>query len=262
MYELQLSPLLLRETGREAGVIPASAFDTAMSIVTNVYVDGFNLYYRVVKNTPYKWLNIAELCRLLLPNHHIQTIKYFTAHVGARPDDPGVATRQEIYLRGLRTIPNLQLIFGKFMTNLRRMPVADTVPPQLISVTHATATGSQVLQLPVAKLAGPQLLMVVRTDEKGSDVNLAAHLLQDGYLKKYDCAVVVSDDSDLAEPLRMVRQELGLRVGILSSNKRPSRSLLPYATFFKRIRSHVLALSQFPPVLTDADGTFQKPPSW
>lgn len=30
----------------------------------NVYVDGFNLYYRALKRTPYKWLNLDQLCRL------------------------------------------------------------------------------------------------------------------------------------------------------------------------------------------------------
>jgi len=33
----------------------------------NIYVDGFNLYYGAVKGTPYRWLNIASMCRLLLP---------------------------------------------------------------------------------------------------------------------------------------------------------------------------------------------------
>ena len=54
-----------------------------------VYIDGFNLYYGAAKDTPYKWLNVAELCRLLLPNDIILKIKYYTAIVDARPGDPG-----------------------------------------------------------------------------------------------------------------------------------------------------------------------------
>jgi hypothetical protein len=53
-----------------------------------VYVDGFNLYYGALKGTPYKWLDIRKLCELLLPNNHINQIKYFTAMVSARPHDP------------------------------------------------------------------------------------------------------------------------------------------------------------------------------
>jgi hypothetical protein len=32
----------------------------------NVYVDGFNLFYRCLKGTPHKWLDPAKLASLLL----------------------------------------------------------------------------------------------------------------------------------------------------------------------------------------------------
>ena len=64
---------------------------------TIVYVDGFNLYYGAVKDTPYKWLDINKLCQLLLPKHTIHQIKYFTARVVARPSDPDQPTRQQVY---------------------------------------------------------------------------------------------------------------------------------------------------------------------
>ncbi|HVH69249.1 MAG TPA: hypothetical protein VM716_15380 [Gemmatimonadales bacterium] len=38
---------------------------------TYVYVDGFNLYYGAVKGTPFKWLDIRQLCQLLLPKHRM-----------------------------------------------------------------------------------------------------------------------------------------------------------------------------------------------
>ena len=41
-------------------------------------------------------------------------------------------------------------------------------------------------------------------EEKGSDVNLATYLVADGFRDLYDTAVVVSNDSDLAEPLKLV----------------------------------------------------------
>jgi len=63
------------------------------------YIDGFNLYYGAVKGTGYKWLDIAAMCKLLLPNDEIVRIKYFTALVHARPNDPEQRTRQQIYLR-------------------------------------------------------------------------------------------------------------------------------------------------------------------
>ena len=90
----------------------------------NVYVDGFNLYYGAVKNTPYRWLNIAAMCQLLLPRDQINQIKYFTALVSPRPHDPGQPTRQRTYLRVLRTIPDLTIILGRFLTHDVTMPLA------------------------------------------------------------------------------------------------------------------------------------------
>ena len=44
---------------------------------------------------------------------------------------------------------------------------------------------------------------VIKTEEKGSDVNLATHLLYDGFRNDYDIAVVISNDSDLLEPIKI-----------------------------------------------------------
>ena len=46
---------------------------------TYVYIDGFNLYYGAVKDTPGKWLDLVALCREILPGKDIRKIKYFTA---------------------------------------------------------------------------------------------------------------------------------------------------------------------------------------
>lgn len=59
---------------------------------TNVYIDGFNLYYGSLNGTPYKWLDIGKLCHAMLPLHAIQDIKFFTARVSARPHDAPLAS--------------------------------------------------------------------------------------------------------------------------------------------------------------------------
>jgi uncharacterized LabA/DUF88 family protein len=206
---------------------------------TSVYIDGFNLYYGAVKDTPYKWLDLDRMCSMMLPNHQIVKIKYFTAHVSARNDDPDKPTRQQIYLRALRTLPNLEVILGRFLSHDIMMPLANPVP------------------------GGPRFAKVTKTEEKGSDVNIAAHLINDGYKKEYDIAVIVTNDSDLTEPVRIVRHELGLPVGILNPHKnQTSKVLAKHASFIKQIRTGVLSASQFPLVLTDARGEFRKPSSW
>ncbi len=108
----------------------------------------------------------------------------------------------------------------------------------------------------------PARARVLRTDEKGSDVNLASHLLRDGFRQEYELAVVVSNDSDLVEPIRIVRQELRLPLGLINPHSKPSRALLPHASFLKQIRRGLLAKCQFPDALADKEGTFRKPNAW
>jgi hypothetical protein len=110
---------------------------------------------------------------------------------------------------------------------------------------------------------GPTHVQVIKTEEKGSDVNLATHLLNDGYRHDYELAVVVSNDSDLVEPIKIVVNQLRLPVGVLNPHvQKPSRQLVECATFFRHIRANALKASQFPSSLTDRKGTFHKPPSW
>ena len=71
---------------------------------TLVYIDGFNLYYGALRGTPYKWLDVAQMCRILLPKHNITQFKYYTAKVSARPNDPLQPVRQQAYFRALMTI--------------------------------------------------------------------------------------------------------------------------------------------------------------
>ena len=206
---------------------------------TNVYVDGFNLYYGCLKHTPYKWLDIAKLCRLILPRDQVNQIKYFTALVSARPGDPDLPMRQLTYLRALATLPEVSIIKGMFLSHPALLPLAP-------------------------KYAGKRRnkVWVLRTEEKGSDVNLAAHLLNDGYKGAYELAVIITNDSDLSEPVKMVRSELGLPVGIINPHKHQSVELKRYATFVKQIHLGALKQSQFPQILTDKDGTFHKPKYW
>lgn len=202
----------------------------------NVYIDGFNLYYGAVKKTPYRWLNLRMLCENMLPNDRVHTVKYFTAQVNARPHDPQQPLRQQMYLRALRTLPDFKIIYGHFLTHSVPMMLTGVIPPQRVWVD--------------------------KTEEKGSDVNLASHLLMDGFKGEYEVAVLVTNDSDLAEPVRMVRHELHLGIGILNPHQHHSVPLKNLATFIKRIRQSDLINAQFPPTLSDSVGPFTKPKGW
>lgn len=141
---------------------------------TSIYVDGFNLYYRTLKGTPYKWFDIKLLVSNLLQSQNkINEIKYFTA-----------------------------IVSGMFDPN------------------HA-------------------------------------------WLDKYDCAVIISNDSDLAEPLRIIREQHNKKIiGLLSPviEGHPSNELQKYAHFVKRIRKGVLKASQLPDKIPGTK--IHKPAQW
>jgi hypothetical protein len=95
-----------------------------------VYIDGFNLYYGALRSSPYRWLDLSALCARMLPGDTAVAIKYFTAMVSARSHDPQKPTRQQAYLRALRTRPNISIIFGHFLTHSVRMVLTGSNPPQ------------------------------------------------------------------------------------------------------------------------------------
>ena len=202
---------------------------------TNIYIDGFNFYYGCIRGTPYRWLNVAAMCRMLLPHDDIRRIKYFTALVTARANDPDKPLRQQNDLRALQTLPNLEIILGSFLSHEVMMPLA------------SPASG---------------YVKVIKTEEKGSDVNLATHLLVDAFRNDYELAVIVSNDSDLLAPIQVVTQQFGKPIGLLNPHKNPSVALIPHVLFVKNIRRGVLKNSLFAPVLADAQGSFSKPPAW
>lgn len=206
---------------------------------TYIYVDAFNLYYGALRHTPYRWLDIETLCRNLLnPKHSIERIKYFTALVTSRPSDLSQHVRQQVYIRALKTNAKVEVILGHFLTQAKRRPLVNPAP--------GASTTAEVLI----------------TEEKGSDVNLATHMVHDAHCGAFDAAIIISNDSDLAEAVRIVRQELGLVVGVLNPHPNPSVTLKRLAIFFKPIRKGVLAASQLPPTLKDCHGEIHKPATW
>jgi hypothetical protein len=147
-----------------------------------------------------------------------------------------------MYLRALSTIPNLTTHFGQFRNRVITRPLA----------AQQSGVGCYV--------------QIIDTEEKGSDVNLASFLLADGYNKDYEQALVISNDSDLTLPIRLVRENLNLSVGVVNPNINPKeytpKELSDAATFVRRLRGNTLRDSQFPLTLSDAHGTITKPAGW
>lgn len=206
--------------------------------ITYIYIDGFNLYYGCLKGTQHKWLDVSKFIRLTLKNFDIVKIRYFTAKVSARDHDPDQPLRQEQYLKALATLADVEIHYGHFLQKAVSLPLASNPSEQV---------------------------QVLKTEEKGSDVNLAVHLVNDAHLGRFATAVVVSNDSDLAGAITIVRS-LGKTVGFIPPHRgqrRPSAHLKKVSSFIRPIRPGVLQVSQFPETIHDAGGSIIRCPlSW
>ena len=209
-------------------------------MITNLYIDGFNLYYRALKETPFRWLDLCKLAETLFPQDSIHRVCYFTARLDARPGNLSQPQRQQAYLRALATLPGLDAYYGVFRSGVKRRPLAEPVPGL------------------------PDHVLVRDSEEKGSDVNLATRLLVDGFNGEYEQAVVVSNDADFAAAMRYVRDNLALRVTLVNPDPRNSspRQLADAATYVKRLWKSHLRRSLLPDTLTDEIGAIRKPVGW
>jgi hypothetical protein len=227
------------------------------------YVDGFNLYYgahdavdalgqATGSHVSWKWLDIEALCRRLVarawPTAEIVKVSYFTARVTRRYPADRATDRQDVYLRALAG-RGVAIIPGRFLPKTKRRPLVSD-PKKMVEVHD--------------------------TEEKGSDVNLATCMLADYFLERaaYDAAVVVSNDSDLAMPVALLRNQ-GLPLGVLNPHRKPTPQLWPKDLgpphFGRRIEIADLQACQLPDPLTDKAGKVvlsrtgsmvRRPPDW
>ena len=254
---------------------------------TRVYVDGLNLYYGAVKDTPFKWLDPVKLVRRVLsPHHTVESVLYFTAHVSGIAD-PGAPKRQQTYIKALRTLPEIEVHFGSFLAKtvwrpLTNLPVAgrriDTPSPVTLPAGNHRVLGSPNQTLPVGvypagtagkkrrRKASPPLTDALiaefhTMEEKGPDVNLAVHLLNDAWNGLFDVAAVISNDTDLVTPIRMVTAERGKSVIVGCPWRWPAASRLrAVASGVRHIRKAMLKAARFPDPIPGT--SISKPMGW
>ena len=212
---------------------------------TFVYIDGFNLYYSL-KNTSYKWLDVQKLSETYLSskdskNHKVEKIKYFTARVKRKEKDVSNVIRQNMYLRALRTIPSLEVIFGQFKKRQVKGVPCDPNTRNLLK---------------------KHTIKFHKWEEKESDVNIATELIADAYQNKFECAVLFSNDSDLTRPLLHIKNRLKKFVIVISPHKKTSIQLKRSSHFSKAISLEILERCQFPEKMEDDKGQFFCPPKW
>lgn len=216
---------------------------------TLVYIDGFNLYYRALKGTAHKWLNIDALAQAVLPTaNQVVGIKYYTARVSGRTD-PTAPARQHAYLRALESLPLVSIYYGSFLANKKWSGLVQ--PPEFRPIT-SLAAGAPV----------PQVVYVWKTEEKGSDVNLGVHLVRDAFTGAFDEAAVLTNDTDLVEPIRIVTQEAGLPVTLLTPVNQAATQLRAVSTHVRHIAPYI-GPCVFPDTVQLPNGrTTTKPAGW
>lgn len=209
----------------------------------NVYVDGFNLYNRAVSGTPYKWLDLEALSARLLKKYDINRIRYFTAIIKARPNNPGGPARQQAFIRALETNPKISVHYGSFLLSKPWMPV------------HPLTYDSK---------GNAVMARVRKMEEKGSDVNIASYMMFDAFRDDADAYVLLSNDSDLKETLTLLSIEMRRTVGIIFPVATPSVDLVnTNPSLIRKIRNGTLSASQLPNPVVDSKGRqIHKPAAW
>ena len=218
-------------------------------IKTTIYIDGYNLYYGLLRNSKLKWLDIVRLFSeyILDKNAELTQVRYYTAPVlGRMSDDPMSTQRQRLYLQALRKMyPNsLEIIQGKILAT----------------------TPYQRLVRPINEAPELKIVQVYDFNEKKTDVNLASDLITGAWTGVYEQAVVCSNDSDLEGALAAVkRHHSQLRIGLVApiqskDHRHISGDLAKHSDWRKILSVSHIAAAQLPSKIPNSK--IQKPDSW
>jgi len=195
-----------------------------------VYIDGFNLYYGGVglvggHGVPgWRWLDLRSLSSSVVetasgwgPSAQVARIVYCTARISGSDNSQGQRD-QDTYLRALKAAEAVDHIeFGSYVARVTAAPLA-TKGSKGTPVLVTSNWPVQVKDSSDRKVVDARFMVsVARREEKGSDVNVASHLLIDALTGIIDAAVVISNDSDLAYPVSACRERIP--VGVVNPSK-------------------------------------------
>lgn len=136
------------------------------------YIDGFNLYHAIanLKQDHLKWLNLRSLAEAFIKpsQENLHEVFYFTAYAKWLPD---AMIRHRIYVKALEA-NNVLPVFGHFK---QKQMQCNRCKSKWTS-----------------------------REEKGTDTNFVIQLLQEAHHDKFDKAIIVTADSDMAPAIQMV----------------------------------------------------------
>ncbi|WP_369045761.1 NYN domain-containing protein [Sinomonas sp. P10A9] len=193
-----------------------------------VYIDGFNLYYggraHFGSDPGWKWIDLRALAAgyATWQGSQIDRVVYCTARAND-PADPTHTQRQDFYLRALILHGSVDVIEEGYYASWAKESVMTVEPSGTRSPTVLRDPHRQYQWTPGLGIRrngeGALFATVRKREEKGSDVNVATHLLADVLQRHVDAAIVISNDSDLALPIRIAREHVP--VGVINPGKKP-----------------------------------------
>lgn len=196
------------------------------------YIDGYNLYFGLKESglLRYIWLNVELLVQNLLNNNQeLVQVKYFTTLITNNVDK---RLRQKIYVESLQTLPKVNVFFGKFQREK----------------TNCTACGSE----------------YQAECEKMTDVAISTQVIADYYEDKFDMAMIISGDTDLLPPIKMINEsENNKRVFVAFPPNRVNDEVRKFAKGDLVIGRKKLSDSQLPLSISKGNGEILvKPDKW
>lgn len=246
-----------------------------------VYVDGYNLYYGGRKHcgrgtAGWRWLDVRALVETLLaekavdwPSASLERIVYRTARISAAHNASG-SQDQDVYLKALLAAGSVDHIgYGNYISKVVKRPLAVEKGGSGKSRHHpvlVAPTWPIMVQDGGAPVTDAVFMAsVARFEEKGSDVNVAAHLLVDVLTSVVDAVIVISNDSDLRMPVHeawnrvpvgLVNPGGGYTAGALSMNA--GTGLGSGNHWWRTLNSGDYTGHQLP----DPAGRYTRPPGW
>jgi uncharacterized LabA/DUF88 family protein len=189
------------------------------------FIDGFNLYHAIANlKRPYlKWLDLFLLSKQFVKSvsEELTKVLYFTAL--AEHLNESAQKRQQAYIRALE-IKRVQPILGHFKNKDRRCPDCS--------------------------------YKWVGHEEKATDVNIALRLLDLAYRDEFDRAILITNDSDLAPAIELVRLRFPKKrvTTIVPPHRYHSNELIQASSDKSKIRIEHLERCLLPEKVLDASG--------
>ena len=213
---------------------------------TIIYIDGYNLYYGLLKGSKAKWLDLFALAKSLLNDtHEIIEVRYYTSIVKPSPYDAAAVERQNVYLQALSAMEVVKVISGFYSKHTALMP------PQ----RKACA---------VCEESKDGYVRVMKLEEKRSDVNLAVDAVTDAALNKADSFVIITGDSDQTGTIEKIRRLFKKPVIVFDPHENECQHLKVAASYYKNIPRDLPARCQLPDVIPvgTKGHTIHRPPAW